>query len=486
MVCLLAAVALSVRPTMDELIGTNGFIDDPIDKLSAVAGTLREYHPWAWDAGDGAADFVPFPRNRIRWEPSYAAGGNGWFFDQYFGTLAKRGVTVVPCVMESPKWVAANGDDRPAAPTADKSFPASYAAHADHLFQYAARHGRRVVPTAQLKLADDQPKKSGLGLIRYLENWNEPNKNWRGKLAEFSPEQFAAMCSADYDGDQGRMGAGFGVKSADPSMKLVMGGLVGINVPFLEGMRQWSLAHRGGSLPFDVINVHTYSNDAHDAVGQGGEGLGTTGVSPEESNLYGRLRTLTKWRDQYAPKCEVWLSEFGYDVHPQSVQRAPAIGNRSPEWTQAAWIGRSYLVASAAGIDRAMQYMFRDVNLTDRTQFSSSGLVTTKGEWQPRRSYSVAVNLRKLLKGFYPVGVILHPAAEISVLQFQNAEAKSPSVAVVWANSSRNASVRIARKSLPKFATATQVDGAPVSLTDREVVVKEMPVVLTPGKSIRQ
>jgi hypothetical protein len=133
-----------------------------------------------------------------------------------------------------------------------------------------------------------------------------------------------------------------------------------------------------------------------------------------------------------------------------------------------------------------MQYMFRDVNLTDRTQFSSSGLVTTKGEWQPRRSYSVAVNLRKLLKGFYPVGVIQHPAAEISVLQFQNAEAKSPSVAVVWANSSRNASVRIARKSLPKFATATQVDGAPMSLTDREVVVKEMPVVLTPGRPIRQ
>jgi hypothetical protein len=37
-------------PTMDELIGTNAFIDDPIDRMVAV-GFVREYHSWAWDAG---------------------------------------------------------------------------------------------------------------------------------------------------------------------------------------------------------------------------------------------------------------------------------------------------------------------------------------------------------------------------------------------------------------------------------------------------
>lgn len=88
MIALLAAIGLAARPTMDQMIGTNGFIDDPIDKLTAVSGTLREYNLWAWDAGDGSATYIPYPNNRMRWEPSDAAGGNGWFFDQFYGALA--------------------------------------------------------------------------------------------------------------------------------------------------------------------------------------------------------------------------------------------------------------------------------------------------------------------------------------------------------------------------------------------------------------
>ena len=454
MIAILAAIMAAARPTMDQMIGTNGFIDDPVDKLSTVSGTLREYHPWVWDAGDGAATYQPYPKNQMRWEPSDAAGGHGWYFDQYYAALAKHGVTIAPCLMQSPPWLAPGSEDRPVVANADPELPASYAAHADYLFQFAARYGRRAVPLPQLKLGADQPKKSGLGLIRYLENWNEPNKNWRGKLAEFSPDQFAAMCSADYDGDQGRMGPGFGVKAADPSMKLVMGGLVGVNIPFIDGMRRWSLAHRSGSLPFDVINVHTYCNDA-----KGGEGLGTTGISPEASDLYGRLSALAQWRDQHATKCEVWLSEFGYDVNPQSGQRAPILGKRSSEWTQAAWISRTYLIAAAAGIDRAMQYMFRDVNLTDRTQYASSGFVTAKGEWQPRLSYRTTDSMRKLLAGLRPTGKIEHPVPEISVLKFKGSGAKASPTTVVWANTSRDASISLERGRIPAFARATSLEG---------------------------
>jgi hypothetical protein len=464
---------VAARPTKDQMIGTNGFIDDPIDKLSAVSGTLREYHLWAWDAGDGAASYVPYPNNRMRWEPSDAAGGNGWFFDQYYRALAKRGVTVVPCLMESPRWLTPGSEDRPVAANADPTLPSSYAAHADYLFQFAARYGRRAVPLTSLRLGADQPKKSGLGLIQYVENWNEPNKNWRGKLAEFSPDQFAAMCSADYDGDQGRMGPGFGVKSADPTMKLVMGGLVGVNIPFIEGLRQWSVAHRGGSLPFDVINVQTYCNDA-----KNGEGLGTVGVSPEASDLHSRLSDLVQWRDHHAPKCEVWLSEFGYDVNPQSIQRAPAIGTRSAEWTQAAWISRTYLIAAAAGVDRAMQYMFRDHNVNDRTQYASSGLVTTKGEWRPRLSFTATETLRRQLSGFRPVGKIQHPLPEICVLKFKGASTHSPAAMVVWANTSRDASIVLSRRSLPRFTQSTRLDNSTVAITEDTLTVTEMPTVL--------
>ena len=54
-------------PTMDNFIGTNGFIDDPIETLSTPVGFLREYHSWGWDteSSDG----------KTRFQPSGAAGG---------------------------------------------------------------------------------------------------------------------------------------------------------------------------------------------------------------------------------------------------------------------------------------------------------------------------------------------------------------------------------------------------------------------------
>ena len=72
--------------------------------------------------------------------------------------------------------------------------------------------------------------------------------------AGFTGDAFAAMASADYDGDQGRLGNNIGVKNADPNAKLVMGGLsgrypawVGSITTYLDAMRTWSAAHRRGS-----------------------------------------------------------------------------------------------------------------------------------------------------------------------------------------------------------------------------------------------
>src|SRR5690606_30684832 len=55
--------------TIDEFIGANAFVDDPIENLTAV-GFIREYHNWAWDEGDGDRDYPGFPNNQIRFAPS--------------------------------------------------------------------------------------------------------------------------------------------------------------------------------------------------------------------------------------------------------------------------------------------------------------------------------------------------------------------------------------------------------------------------------
>lgn len=380
------------RPVLDHFIGVNGFVDDPLDIL-AVAGHIREYHNWVWDEDSDSV----YPHNANAWNPS--AGNSDWDFDAYYASLHDRGIEVCPVVQGCLPWLAANpGDfaDKPVPAGADTEDPTSYVAHADHMFQYAARYASRKVPDAQLKLRADQPRLSGLGTIEYFENWNEPNGTWSGRAPWFRPAEFAAMCSADYDGHMGTLGRTVGVKNADPRAKLVMAGLSGVgqenyDLEFVRAMKLWADFHRHGDFPADVINLHAYSTAADNS----------TGVSPEQFGLRERAAAVVDYRDRYLPRQEIWISEFGYDTNQGSPRRAPAIAGYSAEEVQGQWLVRSYLALAAAGIDRAQMYMIRDVNGEDPTQYSSSGLVTSPqtGE-KPKTSWYYVYTLRNRLGRF--------------------------------------------------------------------------------------
>ena len=440
---------------MDQFIGTNAFIDDPLDKMSAV-GYVREYHNWSWDAGDGKADAPAYPHNVVAFNPSSAAGGNFWFFDDYYAKLKNAGVTVCPAIQGNIKWLAgddAHMSDKVAAPGTDAADPASYAAHADHMFQFAARYGAAKVPDKLLKLAANQPRKSGLGLLRYYENQNEPDAWWHGRAGYASPYELAAQCSADDDGDQKRMGAIFGVKNADPSAKLVLSGLAGINLDYIKAMKVWADWNRHGDFPADVINLHHYSNNGADQTS------GQVGVSPEADNLKDKMHEIVDYCRRYLPGREVWLTEFGYDTHPGSVQRAPAIGTTSAEEVQARWLLRSYLVLAAAGVDRAAQYMLRDTNPNDATQFATSGLVTQKGEWTPKPAWYYTYTLKNRLTGMRFDGEVPSGSPRVWIYRFRADNGKG--AYVVWSPTAENAA--IAKFHLPKITpskSATLVEFA--------------------------
>ena len=82
-------------------------------------------------------------------------------------------------------------------------------------------------------------------MLRYLENWNEPDKTWRERTGRFHPYELAAMCSADYDGHRGKLGKTYGVRNADPQMRLSIGGLAGLNLDYLRAMKFWYAMGRG-------------------------------------------------------------------------------------------------------------------------------------------------------------------------------------------------------------------------------------------------
>jgi len=467
-------LVISSGTSMDRFIGTNAFIDDPPDKMK-VAGFIREYHPWSWDEGE------PFPNNTNAWNPSRAAGGNAWFFDEYYRRLFEAGITVSPCIMNSVPWLNdANNfpsDQKPVRAGLSTTDPLSYKEHADHMFQYAARYGSRPVADSLLKLAANQPRHTGLGTIRYLENWNEPDRWWGPAASQFSADELAAMGSADRDGHEGKMGNSFGVKNADPDMKLVLGGLTDADLNYIEDIRQWCLANRSDKkFVYDVINVHRY----------------TAGVSPEQGMIRETMQAITDYRNQYLPDVEVWITEFGWDSGINDTPfSCPSIGNSNREEIQARWIIREYLLLASTGIERAAQYMLRDVDNDGKTQFETCGLVNEKNDWQPKNSWYYTYTMRNILKNMYYTGEQNSYNSDVLIYKFENAS-RDTLIYAVWAPTSNGTVIEEYKLNLsgkPGYAAQIELTGGetqgvktelPINRNTLSIGVSEKPVfVLT-------
>ncbi len=382
-------------PTVDALMGLNAFIDDPLGRMQAT-GVVREYHQWRWDEGNLDTAYVGYPNNENAFNPTYVT--SNWNFDRFYENIQSLGMLNTPSMTGTAHWLNPPFNEvlaRPHHVGDDSEDPFSYTQHADHLYQYVARYGSNAISSSELKLRADQPVESGLNTIQYFENWNEPDAFWKDENVYFTPFDYAAMSSADYDGHQGAMGSTVGVKNADPTAKMAMAGITNLNLDYVKSIKLWADQYRGGSVPFDVINLHHYSNDA------GLQHAGaTTGISPEEDRLKEKLEEFVTYRNYYMPGKEIWLSEFGYDTNPTSAQRAPQIASYSNEEVQGQWLIRSYLAIAAAGIDKAQMFMLRDVNATDNTIFQSSGLTESpSNDWAAKLSWYYVYTMKNCLMG---------------------------------------------------------------------------------------
>lgn len=433
----------------DQFMGVNAFVDDPIERMQAV-GFIREYHNWGWDEGNGRDDYPAYPNNQIKWAPSEV---NPWNFDDFYGRVRSAGLLISPCTQGSVEWLSHEGEfrssnkplDRPGLSPTD---PNSYQAKAHYMYQFAARYGSTKVDEGKLTLAPDQEKKSGLGLIHYLEDWNEQDKDWEGRDAQFSPEEYAAMLSASYDGHANSMKSGsgtFGIKNADPQTKVVMGGLATPSVEYLDKMKRWFEANRPDKkFAADVINVHWYTWKD----GRGWQGGGPA-LSPEQGKIKELMQSFVEYRDKNLPGLEVWISEFGWDTNPASPLSPPSIGPFNVEEVQAQWLVRAYLEFAAAGVDRAQMFMLRDVDPKGTGWFSSSGLVGPKGDWSPKVSWFYVYTLKETLKGMRFLGEERSSDPKIRIYKFKDM-ASSKGAYAIWAATSENYVVNDFAVSIPE------------------------------------
>ena len=462
--------------TIDQFMGVNAFVDDPISRMQAV-GFIREYHNWSWDEGDiwsggGNKAYPGYPHNQIKWAPSEAGGGS-WNFDTFYSSVLAGKLTLSPCIQGSVAWLQGGinfpAEDKPLdEPGASSTDPNSYEKKAHHLFQFAARYGSSAVADNKLTLAPGQPHRTGLGLIHYMEDWNEQDKNWKGPSAQFSAQEYAAMASANYDGHANTMHQGsgtFGVKNADPKMKLVMGGIFQLNLQYIRDMKTWFEANRKDrKFAADVINVHDY------AWLKPCGPCGGPAKSPEQHGFKEKLSEFVQYRNQHLPGVEVWISEFGWDTNPASSLTVPVIEPFDAQEVQGQWIVRAYLAFAAAGVDRTMLFMLRDVNPNDATQFSTCGLITQKGEFTPKKSWYYVYTMKNTLTNMTFLGEQASTDPNVLIYKFKEV-GSSNGVYAIWAKTRQNYTVK-------NFIVP--LAGAPSSATRIELVTGDTDGVASP------
>ncbi|UYQ95291.1 hypothetical protein MKQ68_09300 [Chitinophaga horti] len=354
---------------------TFGEIDVSKFNLLKPLSAIRHYMDW---------EKIEHTPGKYTFSPTRSGA---WDYDRMYQALKADNIEVLACFKTIPSFIINTypENDRdygnvPARYGADLTRPDTYVEQARAIFQYAARYGSNPNVGPNLVKVDFAPqfgpgtraneRKIGLGLIRYIECDNERDKWWAGRKAYQTGREYAANLSAFYDGDQGRLGPGTGVKAADSAIQVVIGGIAAAEPDYIRAIIDWCQEFRGGDLCFDVINYHQYANDA----GSVQYGQSTRGMAPETARLGAIADKFTDLSLRYAGGREVWVTETGYDLNQASPHHVPAVGGRSIMQTQADWILRTALLYARKGIDRLFFYQLFDDNPGQECQFCTTGL----------------------------------------------------------------------------------------------------------------
>ncbi|MBN1844699.1 MAG: hypothetical protein JW810_03380 [Sedimentisphaerales bacterium] len=121
------------------------------------------------------------------------------------------------------------------------------------------------------------------------EVWNEPNLEqfWKEKP---DAENYALLLKAAHEE----------IKAIDPDLTVLLGGLAGIPLDFIEGLYQ-----AGARDYFDVMNVHPYRYPQ----------------APEQGNLVADLEALRRLMSRYGDQDKpIWITEIGWPTHRPDIE----------------------------------------------------------------------------------------------------------------------------------------------------------------------
>lgn len=293
----------------------------------------------------------------------------------YADSLRAKGNHLWMSIRGMPKYLEQKGfneKDKPVTtPGMDKEDPLSYGRHAKTFWNMAALFGKTAVDTNQIDVKDI-PKFSGVGLMDRFENGNEEDGYWTQFY--WTPADYFAVSSADYDGHEGRLGKKHGLTNADPQSKLMTSGMIQLDTNRIKTLyflcRQLRKDHKfiweGG------VQYHYYSNAVPNNLQSP-----IRGISPEDDHLRQKLAKVRAFHNRLLPGIPLILGENGYDRNQHSWQRTPVLTGYNEAQSQGIMVIRSLIAAFMSGFDGYNQYMMRSATNDENAQgpYATSGMI---------------------------------------------------------------------------------------------------------------
>lgn len=368
-------------------VGVNGFPWFPLRLLNDIG--------MKWVRCYVASGWIWQPKGLFI-QPMFQAETNeAHGLDDYLSKAKQFGINPLLTIHQTPEWYRntgrgdGNNDYAPVLKGANRKDPKSYKDYASMLFQVTARYGRvkhndsvlKVDNTARWSGDIVNVKKSGLDLLTYIECWNEPDKWWKIGSPEaeayFQPEETASMMSACYDGHEGSLGVGIGIKTADPSMKVVMPALTDFDLSYLMKMSEWFKANRKDKkFPCDILSIHHYSNFGNKLNQIPPQWINSGACLPKDDKNFDSIKEVIAFAKTESKP--LWVSEFGADKKAPSMMHSKGVGI-SDEQFQSDIIIETIKAYKALGIDGVFVFNCTDENSgVDGGQFETCGIFSSE------------------------------------------------------------------------------------------------------------
>lgn len=315
----------------------------------------------------------------------YNINPHGWFnngsndYVFYVDSMKQMGNKAWYCYLGVPLWLSDGrytNDNRPVTKLGQRmDNPVSYARHANMLWNMAAAYGATPVDTSLLQFKNEHVF-SGRNVINLYENGNELDA-FTG-INYCNPVEYYALSTADYDGDEGRLGPRHGIKKADSSAELMMAGMTRFDINRLRILKFLCNTMRSDSqfLWRGGIQYHWYSSNGKGRSPAQIFKSASEGITPEEDSLRQKLTKARNDTYMVQPDVEAFLGEFGYDKARGSKVSVPLVPGFSQSQSHGIMMVRAVNAIFFSGFDRFIIYWIKDVfDENNSTLFITCGLL---------------------------------------------------------------------------------------------------------------